>query len=74
MIRYRDGLRSGEAIAIDGDMVRYLNGLQVSQSAGYLYADADAFDFAREMLRQDGDLRSVETHTELGKMGCQTAL
>lgn len=69
MIRYRDGLRSGEPIAIDGDMVRHLNGLQVSQSAGYLYADTDAFDFAREILREDEDLRSVETHTELGKMG-----
>lgn len=44
MIRCRDGLRSGEPIAIDGDMVRYLNGLQISQSAGYLYADTDAFD------------------------------
>ncbi|MGX1100655.1 DUF4238 domain-containing protein [Amorphus sp. MBR-141] len=69
MIRYRDGLRSGEAIAIDGDMVRYLNGLQVSQSAGYLYADTDAFDFARQILGKDEDLRSVETHTELGEMG-----
>lgn len=69
MIRYRDGLRSGEAIAIDGDIVRYLNGLQVSQSAGYLYADTDAFDFAREILGKDEDLRSVETHTELGEMG-----
>ncbi|CAN7384109.1 DUF4238 domain-containing protein [Devosia sp. LjRoot16] len=69
MIRYRDGLRSGEPIGVDGDMVRYLNGLQVSQSAGYLYAETDAFDFAREMLREDGDLRSVDTHTELGEMG-----
>ncbi|MEJ6785603.1 DUF4238 domain-containing protein [Aminobacter sp. Piv2-1] len=69
MIRCRDGLRSGEPIAIDGDMVRYLNGLQISQSAGYLYADTDAFDFAREILREDEDLRSVETHAELGKMG-----
>ncbi|PBB39725.1 MULTISPECIES: DUF4238 domain-containing protein [Mesorhizobium] len=69
MIRYRDGLRSGEPIAIDGDMVRYLNGLQVSQSAGYLYADTDAFDFAREILGKDEDLRSVETHVELGQMG-----
>ncbi|TGQ89033.1 DUF4238 domain-containing protein [Mesorhizobium sp. M8A.F.Ca.ET.208.01.1.1] len=69
MIRYRDGLRSGEPIAIDGNMVRYLNGLQVSQSAGYLYADTDAFDFAREILGEDEDLRSVETHVELGEMG-----
>jgi hypothetical protein len=69
MIRYRDGLRSGEPIGIDGDMVRSLNGLQVAQSAGYLYADTGAFDFAREMLREDGDLRTVETHTELGEMG-----
>ncbi|MER9337214.1 DUF4238 domain-containing protein [Mesorhizobium sp. M0293] len=69
MIRYRDGLRSGAPIAVDGDMVRSLNGLQVSQSAGYLYADTDAFDFAREILQQDEDLRSVEAHTELGKMG-----
>ncbi|MFP9139278.1 DUF4238 domain-containing protein [Devosia sp. XGJD_8] len=69
MIGYRDGLRSGEPIGIDGDMVRTLNRLQVSQSAGYLYAETDAFDFAREMLREDGDLRSVETHTELGELG-----
>ncbi|MER9302924.1 DUF4238 domain-containing protein [Mesorhizobium sp. M0496] len=69
MIRYRDGLRSGAPIAVDGDMVRSLNGLQVSQSAGYLYADTDAFDFARDILREDEDLRSVETHAELGEMG-----
>ncbi|GAB4072252.1 DUF4238 domain-containing protein [Ancylobacter sonchi] len=69
MIRYRDGLWSGDPIAIEGDMVRYLNGLQVSQSASYLYADSDAFDFAREILREDEDLRSVETHSELGEMG-----
>ncbi|TGS71682.1 DUF4238 domain-containing protein [Mesorhizobium sp. M3A.F.Ca.ET.201.01.1.1] len=69
MLLYRDGLRSGEPIAIDGDMVRYLNSLQVSQSAGYLYGDTDAFDFAREVLREDEDLRSVETHAELGEMG-----
>ena len=69
MMRYRDGLRSGEPIGIDGDMVRTLNGLQVSQSAGYLYSDSDAFDFAREMLREDDDLRSVETHAEFGEIG-----
>lgn len=69
MMRYRDGLRSGEPIGIDSDMVRTLNGFQVSQSAGYLYSDSDAFDFAREMLREDDDLRSVETHAELGEIG-----
>lgn len=69
MMRHRDGLRSGEPIAIEGDMVRTLNGLQVSQSAGYLYADTDAFDFAREMLRAHDNLRSVKTHAELGEMG-----
>jgi hypothetical protein len=69
VIRYRDGLRSGEPIGVDEDMVRYLNGLQVAQSAGYLYADTDAFEFARKMLRDDGDMRTVETHVELGEMG-----
>lgn len=69
MIRYRDGLRSGEPIAIDGDMVRYLNRLQVEQSAGYLYSDTDTFDFVREILEENEDLRSVEAHTELGEMG-----
>lgn len=69
MLRYRDGLRSGEPIEIDGDMVLYFNRHQVAQSTGYLYSAADAFDFAREILKEHGELRTVETHIEMGEMG-----
>lgn len=69
MLRYRDGLRSGEPIEVDDDMVLYLNGLQVGQSARYLYSHADDFDFARKILKRRPDRRVVESHVELGEMG-----
>lgn len=69
MIRYRDGLRSGEPIEIVSDMVLSLNQLQVSRSARYLYAAKDAFEFAREFLKNRPALRSVDTHVEMGELG-----
>jgi hypothetical protein len=69
MLRYRDGLRGGEPIAIDDEMVLSLNGLQVSQSARYLYSHVDAFDFAREILTRRPARRVVESHIEFGAMG-----
>jgi hypothetical protein len=69
MLRYRDGLRSGEPIEIDDGMVLDFNRHQVAQSAGYLYSATDAFDFARELLKEHGELRTVETHIEMGEMG-----
>lgn len=69
MLRFRNGLRSGEPIAIDGEMVRYLNSQQVSQSARFLYSHAETFDFAREVLGESGVLRCVQSHIELGEMG-----
>lgn len=69
MLRYRDGLRSGEPIEIDDDMVLNLNGLQVAQSARYLYGASDDFDFAREILKRRPGQRTVETHVTMGGMG-----
>jgi hypothetical protein len=69
MLRCRDGLRSGEPIEIEGDTVFDLNRRQVARSAGYLYSATDDFDFAREILREHAELRTVETHIEMGKMG-----
>ncbi|NTH12019.1 DUF4238 domain-containing protein [Agrobacterium rhizogenes] len=69
MLRYRDGLRSGEPIEVDDETVLSLNQQQVAQSAGYLYAATDAFDFAREMLGEHPELRAVESHMELGRLG-----
>jgi len=69
IVRYRDGLRSGEPIAMDDDVVLSLNRHQVAQSARYLYASADNFAFAREFLKQDATFRAVGTHVRLGEMG-----
>ncbi len=69
MLRYRDGLRSGSPIDIDGNMVLYLNHQQIVHSARYLYATADTSDVAREFLKQNPDLRSVTTHMTMGEMG-----
>ena len=56
MLRYLDGLRSGKPINIDGDMVLSLNHRRVAQSARYLYSATDTFDFAREILKEHGEL------------------
>lgn len=67
--RYWQGLQSGEPIAVDGETVSYLNYLQIAQSAGYLYSDNEEFDFARKILKENANLRSVETHFKLGELG-----
>lgn len=69
MFRYRDGLRSGNPIDIDEDMVLFLNHQQTVHSTRYLYAATDTFDLTREALKQQPHLRSVTTHMTLGDMG-----
>ena len=69
MLNYRDGLRSGEPIDLDADMVLNLNQHQVAQSSGYLYSATDSFEFARVFLREHDDLREVESHIQMGKLG-----
>lgn len=70
MLHYRDGLRSGEPIIIDSDMVLKLNLYQVTQSTGYLYSATDDFNFARKILKEHDELRTAETHVKMGKIGC----
>ncbi|WP_334147174.1 DUF4238 domain-containing protein [Hyphomicrobium sp.] len=69
IFRYRDGLRSGNPIDIDEDMVLFLNHQQTVHSTRYLYAATDTFDLARDALKQQPHLRSVTTHVTLGDMG-----
>lgn len=69
ILRYRDGLRSGDPINIDSDTALYLNHQQIAQSTRYLYAAANSFDGAREFLKQKPDLRSVTTNIFIGEMG-----
>ncbi|MCK1595039.1 DUF4238 domain-containing protein [Bradyrhizobium sp. 164] len=69
MGRYRAGLRSGEPIEIDNDLVLHLNRLQIVHSARYVYANIDDFGTARALLKQYPDLRSVTTHATIGEMG-----
>lgn len=66
---YRDGMRTGHAIDVDDATVGYLNSLQVAQSATYVYAHSDDFDFARTLLSDRPELRSVESHISFGEMG-----
>lgn len=67
--RYRAGLRSGEPIAIDADLVLNLNAGQIKHSARYLYSAVDDFAFAKDILRRRPELSSVESHVSLGEMG-----
>ncbi|WP_107676118.1 DUF4238 domain-containing protein [Agrobacterium sp. LAD9] len=69
MLRYRDGLRSGEPIAVDDDAVRTVNFHQIARSARFLYAAKDDFEFAREIVRDHPDFKKVESHVQLGKLG-----
>ncbi|KQP24979.1 DUF4238 domain-containing protein [Methylobacterium sp. Leaf100] len=69
IMRYREGLLSGAPIAIDNETVLSLNYHQVAQSARYLYAATDDFAFARDLLAQEPEFRSVDTHVHLGEMG-----
>ncbi|UPJ79482.1 DUF4238 domain-containing protein [Bradyrhizobium sp. 183] len=69
LLRYRDGMRYGNPIDIDEDMVLFLNHQQVVHSTRYLYAATDTFDLAREALKQHPHLRSVTTHLTMGEMG-----
>ncbi|MCO6415796.1 DUF4238 domain-containing protein [Siccirubricoccus sp. KC 17139] len=69
MLRYRDGLLSAEPIEVDDDVVLNLNRRQVAQCTRYLYAPTDAFDFAREFLKEHPELRTVDTHLKMGEMG-----
>jgi hypothetical protein len=67
--RYRDGLRSGQPIEIDDDTVIWANSHQIVQSRRYLYGATDAFDFARDFLRQHPEARSVDSHIVMGEIG-----
>lgn len=69
MRHYREHLRSGEPIKVGNRKIRELNSLQISQSARFLYAATDSFDFAREFLRDHPDLRKIDTHVEIGTPG-----
>ncbi|NPU65371.1 DUF4238 domain-containing protein [Bradyrhizobium sp. 83012] len=69
VLRYRDGLRSGNPIDIDEEAVLSLNHQQTVHSARYLYAAADTFDRTREALERQPHLRSVKAHLTLGDMG-----
>lgn len=69
MEAYRQGFRTGEAIEIEAAELDGWNHRQVARSARYLYAAIDDFDFARQILNEEPQLRSVETHVELGEMG-----
>jgi hypothetical protein len=69
MEAYREGFRTGEAIEIEAAEVDGWNQRQVTRSARYLYAATDDFDFARQILDEVPELRSVETHIQVGEMG-----
>lgn len=69
MLRVRDALRAGLPVELDDEQVAALNRRQLAQSARFLYAATDDFDWAREMLETSPHLRSVESHVTLGEMG-----
>ena len=72
MLRYRDGFRTGEPIMVDEETIFDLNRCQVARSGRYLYAQTDDFGFAREFLRRNASLRTVDTHVHMGEMGHST--
>ncbi len=69
LVRYRDGLRSGDPIEIEAAELVGWNERQVASSARRLYGATDDFDFARTKLAEFPERRSVATHVQLGEMG-----
>lgn len=69
MESYRAGFRSGDPIEIEAAEVDGWNHRQLTGSTRYLYAATNAFDFARQRLDQNPELRRVETHIHVGEMG-----
>jgi hypothetical protein len=69
MEHYREGFRTGAPIMIEAEELIGWNRRQVARSARYLYASADDFNFAREMLEKQPALRKVESRISLGAMG-----
>src|SRR5580704_9018666 len=64
VFRYRDGLRSGNPIDIDEEMV-----LSKRFTVRGISTRPPTFGLAREALEQQPHLRSVTTHLTLGDMG-----
>lgn len=70
MLRYREGFTSGRPITIDAEEIENWNRHQVSGSALQLYGAAQSdFDFARQMLMENPELRAVETRVKFGEIG-----
>lgn len=67
--RYRQGFRSGSPITIDATEMDGWNHRQVSRSTRFLYSAANEFDFARKILTQNPELKTINTHLRLGEMG-----
>lgn len=66
----RDGIVKGTVTVSPADDIRALNQLQVATSSRYLYAAANDFELARTMLRNNTELRHVDSLFRVGKIGC----
>jgi hypothetical protein len=69
MLLVRDALRAGHPVELDDETVAALNRQQLAQSARFLYSATDDFDWARDVLAKQPQLRRVKSHAKLGEMG-----
>ncbi len=67
--RYRDGFRHGSAVEIEPTETDGWNNRQVARSARFLYSAANDFDFARQLLAENPELKCINTHLQFGEMG-----
>jgi hypothetical protein len=65
----RDALRAGLSVEMDDVSVDASNRQQLAQSGRFLYSATDEFDWARDLLGEHPQLRSIEAHIKLGEMG-----
>jgi hypothetical protein len=69
LMRWRQGLRTGQPVLLDDAEVKNLNGQQVANSTRFVYASRNDFDAARRILERHPRLRTVESAVYVGRMG-----
>jgi len=62
-------LHAGIPATMSSSGVHFLNELQVAQSARFVYAATDEFEWAQKILDRHAELRNVRTLVNVGEMG-----
>lgn len=69
IFKYRDGLRSRNAILVGPETVNCINNHQIAQSDRYVYSATNDFKFAESFLNENEEYRSGHSLVTMGRMG-----